>query len=83
MMKALIAAIAVSLIAFTAPASAQTTGTDSAAADQTAAPKMKKAKKKVRRTAAKAKRDVTSTTTAPGMSENAAGEKSREGVTAK
>jgi predicted lipid-binding transport protein (Tim44 family) len=82
-MKALIAAIVVSLIAFNAPAFAQTAASDSTSADQSTTPKVKKAKKKMRRTAKKAKREVAATTTAPGQTENAKGEKYREGVTAK
>jgi hypothetical protein len=83
-MKALIAAIVVSLLAV-APVSAQTTAPDSTTADQATTPKVKKAKKKVRRTASKAKakaKDINSSATA-GTAANAEGERYREGVTAK
>jgi hypothetical protein len=79
-MKALIAAIVISLLAV-APAAAQTAAPDSTAADQTAAPKAKKAKKakkKMRRTTSKAKARTTAESAAAAQ-----GEQYREGVTAK
>jgi exosome complex RNA-binding protein Rrp42 (RNase PH superfamily) len=85
-MKLLIAAIVAGLIGIAAPASAQTAGTDTATTTDTPKP-IKKAKKKMKRTAAKAKakaRQGDDTMTAGTVTkENAAGERTREGVTAK
>ena len=79
-MKSLIPAIVIGLLT-AAPVSAQTPSTDSATTTESPAPKAKKAKKKMK--SSKSKANVNASAKEPSAVENAAGEKSREGVTAK
>jgi hypothetical protein len=80
-MKSLIPAIVIGLLS-AAPVSAQTTTTDSTTTADAPAPKAKKAKKKMK-SSSKSKASVNASAKEPSAVENAAGEKSREGVTAK